>query len=75
MITDTAWTSRREYILPIREEDLLVVTPYRTHVVIMRRHGPWLVRADHDGTDEKGDIEALKMLCLYRYNSGESNDT
>ena len=62
--------NKREIYQPLLEEDLLVITPYSTHVVIMRRHGTWLVRADHDGADEGGDIETLKMLCLYRYNKG-----
>ena len=74
MITETSWLNRPEIKREVLEEELLVLTPYKNSITIMLRHGHWLVQARHDGTDEKGDIETLKMLCLYRYNSGESNE-
>lgn len=54
------------------EEDIFVLTPYRKSITLMRKYGGMLVQATHDGTDEKGDIEMLKMLCLYRYTGGKN---
>ena len=71
MITETTWGESVEHTRPLTsEEDIMVLTPYKNQVTLMRRHGSLLVVAKHDGTDEKGDIEMLKMLCLYRYSGG-----
>lgn len=70
MITHTEWLATAENPRPLGEEDIMVLTPYPKVITLMRRHGSLLVRAEHDKTDEKGDIEMLKLLCLYRYSGG-----
>jgi hypothetical protein len=62
------WVARREVLDALHEDELLVFTPYKEKITIMRKHGTWLVQANHDGTDGRGDIEILKALCLLRYN-------
>jgi hypothetical protein len=73
MITETKWLDRREIQREVTEEELMVITPYKNSIMIMLRHGIWLMQARHDGTDEGGDIEALKTLCLFRFNQGEQS--
>jgi hypothetical protein len=58
----------------ITEDSLMVLTPYKNSISIMLKQGIHLAYALHDGTDEGGDMETLKMLCLYRFNKGESNE-
>lgn len=58
----------------VTEEDLMILTPYKNSISIMLRQGTHLVYARHDGTDEGGDMDTLKMLCLLRFNKGESNE-
>ncbi len=74
MITETTWGESVEHTRPLTsEEDIWVLTPYKNSITLMRKHGGLLVVAKHDGLDEKGDIEMLKMLCLYRYSGGGTN--
>ncbi len=73
MITDMEWVAVEEVPpspRPLTEDEIVVLTPYPKVITLMRRYGTLLVRAEHDQTDEKGDIEMLKMLCLYRYSGG-----
>lgn len=70
MITNTEWLATAESPRPLGEDDIMVLTPYPKVITLIQRHGTFLVRAEHDQTDEKGDIEMLKMLCLYRYSGG-----
>jgi len=70
VITETTWVESGEHPRPLKEYEIMVLSPYKNQVTLMRRHGSLLVVARHDGTDEKGDIEMLKMLCLYRYSGG-----
>ena len=72
MITECDWIDEREYPF-LREEDIMVITPRRNNITLMRKHGGFLVVAIHDGTDEGGDIENLKTLCLLRFNQGEQS--
>lgn len=72
MITFTDWAvleAQRE----VTEDDLLILTPYKNTVTIMLKYGTILVNAKHDGTDEGGDIDTLKTLCLFRFNQGEQS--
>lgn len=71
MITETAWLATTEIHRGLSESDLFILTPYKNSITIMFKHGPFLVQAKHDGTDERGDIETLKALCLIRFNQGE----
>jgi len=71
VITETAWLETAEIEREVGEKDLLVLTPYKNSITIMLMYGPLLVQAIHDGADESGDIETLKMLCLMRFNKGE----
>lgn len=71
MITETRWLLPEEIVREVREEDLLILTPYKNSVTIMLKYGTWLAQATHDGADEGGDIEILKNLCLIRFNQGE----
>lgn len=66
----TSWLALGEDPRPLTEDEIMVLTPYPKNITLMRKHGSFLVQATHDGTDEKGDIEMLKMLCLYRYSGG-----
>lgn len=70
MITHTDWMDPVAIVREVGEDDLFILTPYRNTITIMLRHGTHLVHAKHDGTDERGDMETLKMLCLYRFNNG-----
>jgi hypothetical protein len=70
MLTGTRWQDLELVKLKITESDLLILTPYKNTISIMLRHGTPLVYAQHDGTDEGGDMENLKMLCLLRFNNG-----
>ena len=70
MITNTNWMDTSFVERAVAEKDLMVLTPYKNAISIMLKHGTNLVFARHDGTDEKGDIEMLKILCLYRYSGG-----
>ena len=72
MITETKWQDLVLVKLPVSMEDLLVLTPYKNTISIMLKHGTPLVYAKHDGTDEGGDMDALKVLCLMRFNKGET---
>jgi hypothetical protein len=67
-LTSMEWAAQREVLDALHEDELLVFTPYKEKITIMRKHGTWLVQANHDGTDGRGDIETLKALCLLRYN-------
>ena len=71
-LTSTSWVAKSEVLDALHEDELLVFTPYKERITIMRKHGTWLVQASHDGTDERGDIESLKTLCLIRFNTGEN---
>lgn len=73
MITDCKWQDLDLVKLPVSEDDLFVLTPYKNSISIMLKHGTPLVYAKHDGTDEGGDIDALKTLCLFRFNQGEQS--
>ncbi len=73
MITETTWVESGEHRRPLKEDEIMVLTPYKNQATLMRKHGGLLVVAKHDGLDEKGDIEMLKMLCLYRYSGGGTN--
>jgi hypothetical protein len=70
VITNTEWLATAESTRPLGEDDIMVLTPYPKVITLIHRHGTFLVRAEHDQTDEKGDIEMLKMICLYRYSGG-----
>jgi len=70
VITHTDWMDPVAIVREVGEDDLFILTPYRNTITIMLRHGTHLVHAKHDGTDERGDMETLKMLCLYRFNNG-----
>jgi hypothetical protein len=72
-LVNTSWVDVAEHKRPLTEDDIMVLTPYRESITLLRKHGGMLVQAIHDGTDEKGDIEMLKMLCLYRFNNGGQN--
>lgn len=72
MLTETKWQDLDLVKLHVDEGDLFILTPYKNTISIMLKHGTPLVYAQHDGTDEGGDMETLKMLCLYRYNKGET---
>lgn len=74
MLTETKWQDLVLVKLPVSEDDLLILTPYKNTISIMLKHGTPLVYAAHDGTDEGGDMDTLKMLCLLRFNKGESNE-
>lgn len=74
MLTETKWQDLVLVKLPVSMEDLLVLMPYTNTISIMLRHGTPLVYAKHDGTDEGGDLDTLKTLCLMRFNKGESNE-
>jgi hypothetical protein len=71
MLIETEWQDRVLVKLPVSENDLVVLTPYKNTINIMLKHGTPLVYAKHDGTDEGGDMDALKVLCLMRFNKGE----
>lgn len=71
MITETSWTDALMIEREVLEKDLLILTPYKNSITITLKYGTVLVQAKHDGTDEGGDMETLKMLCIYRYNKGE----
>lgn len=70
MITHTEWMDQAAVERKVTEDDLFILTPYKNSITIMLKHGTHLVYAKHDGTDEGGDMETLKMLCLYRFNNG-----
>ena len=72
MITEMSWLDRREVKMEVLEDRLVVLTPYKNSITVMLIHGHWLVQAKHDGTDEGGDIETLKTLCLFRYQGEQS---
>lgn len=75
MIVECKWQDLSLVKLPILGEgDLLILMPYTNTISIMLRHGTPLVYAKHDGTDEGGDLDTLKTLCLMRFNKGESNE-
>jgi hypothetical protein len=74
MLTETKWQDLVLVKLPVSMEDLLVLMPYTNTISIMLRHGTPLVYAKHDGTDEGGDLDTLKTLCLMRFNKGESSE-
>jgi hypothetical protein len=71
MITESKWQDLALVKLPVSEDDLFILTPYKNSINIMLKHGTPLVYARHDGADEGGDIENLKTLCLLRFNQGE----
>jgi hypothetical protein len=71
MLIETKWQDLELVKLRIDDSDLLILTPYKNTISIMLKHGTPLVYAKHDGTDEGGDMDALKMLCLLRFNKGE----
>lgn len=72
MLIETKWQDLDLVKLRVDEGDLFILTPYKNTISIMLKHGTPLVYAKHDGTDEGADMETLKMLCLYRYNKGET---
>jgi hypothetical protein len=74
MITETDWAYADIKRGVVRESDLFSIAPYANTIHITLKSGPHLVHAKHDGTDQRGDIETLKTLCLIRFNQGESND-
>lgn len=74
MLTETSWMDTGVVNRELGDGDLFVLTPYKNSITIMLKHGTVLVHAKHDGTDEGADMETLKMLCLYRYNNGGSNE-
>lgn len=72
MLIETKWQDLSLVKLPILgDEDLFILTPYKNTISIMLKHGTPLVYAKHDGTDERGDMDALTTLCLMRFNKGE----
>ena len=71
MITECKWQDLELVKLHISMDDLFILTPYKNTISIMLKHGTPLVYAKHDGTDEGGDMDALKVLCLMRFNKGE----
>lgn len=72
MLIATDWMDTGAVNREMGESDLFVLAPYKNSITIMLKHGTVLVHAKHDGTDEGADMETLKMLCLYRYNKGET---
>jgi hypothetical protein len=60
--------------MPVSEDDVTVVLPYRGVIHVNLKHGTPLVYARHDLSDLQGDIDALITLCIYRYSKGESNE-
>ena len=68
MLIETKWQDLELVKLPVSEGDLFILTPYKNTISIMLKHGTPLVYAKHDGTDEGGDMDALKVLCLMRFN-------
>jgi hypothetical protein len=75
VIVECKWQDLSLVKLPILGEgDLLILMPYKNSISIMTRLGTHLVFARHDGTDENGDADMLTMLCLMRFNKGESNE-
>jgi hypothetical protein len=72
MITQTDW-ALLDKATGVRDGDLFIITPYLNTIQVMLKSGAHLVHARHDGTDERGDIETLKTLCLIRFNQGEQS--
>lgn len=71
-LINTEWLAVGELRALESEDEIMVLAPYPKVITLMRKHGGFLVRASHDGTDEAGDIETLKMLCLYRFSGGQN---
>lgn len=74
MITYAEWNEAGRVRPPLHDAEIFVITPHTRTIQMTHRYGGWFVSAQHDGTDERGDIENLKTLCLIRFNTGESND-
>ena len=72
-LLEQSWVEAADVRALESEDDIFVLTPYKRAITLIRKHGGMLVQATHDGTDEKGDIEMLKMLCLYRYSVNDGN--
>ena len=72
MITETNW-ARVHAIRGVSEGDLFIIAPYVNTLQVTLKTGRHLVHAEHDGTDQRGDIETLKTLCLIRFNQGEQS--
>jgi hypothetical protein len=72
MITETDW-AYVDTTRGVNEGDLFIIAPYVNTIQITLKSGPHLVHAKHDGTDQRGDIETLKTLCLIRFNQGEQS--
>lgn len=73
-LINTEWRDAEQVRALESEKDIVVLTPYPTTITLIRRYGSVLVTASHDGTDEAGDAEMLKMLCLYRFNNKGGQD-
>lgn len=68
MITECKWQDTAIVKMPVSEDDVTVVLPYRDAIHISLKHGTPLAYAKHDRTDLQGDIDTLVTLCIMRFN-------